>query len=54
MLKRLLEDETGSPATEFALVASIISIAALGAFMSLGKQSTSQMESVHTAYADVN
>ena len=54
MLKQLLKDETGSPATEFALVASIISVAALGAFMALGQQSTNQMTKVETAYAAVN
>ncbi|GAA4050208.1 Flp family type IVb pilin [Parerythrobacter jejuensis] len=54
MFKKILQDETGSPATEFALVASIISIAALGAFMALGNASTAQMDGVEQAYADVN
>ena len=54
MFTKLLRDEIGSPATEFALVASVISIAALGAFMALGEQSTNQMTKVETAYAEVN
>lgn len=54
MLKQLLKDETGTPATEFALVASIISVAALGAFMALGEQSSTQMSGVESAYAAVN
>ena len=54
MFKKLLRDRTGSPATEFALVAAIISVAALGAFMALGDNSSKQMNSVQSAYSDVN
>ncbi|ABC62120.1 Flp family type IVb pilin [Erythrobacter litoralis] len=54
MFRPLFRDQSGSPATEFALVASIISIAALGAFMALGEQSSNQMTKVETAYAEVN
>lgn len=54
MLRKLLRDLTGSPAIEFALVAAVISIAAIGAFMTLGDQSSGQLEDVHVAYADVN
>ena len=54
MLKRLYKDATGSPAVEFAIVAAVISIAALGAFKTLGEQSSNQMTQVEAAYADVN
>lgn len=54
MLKQLWNDEAGSPAVEYALVASVISLAALGAFMALGQQSKAQLGNVHSAYAAVN
>jgi pilus assembly protein Flp/PilA len=54
MFKKLLQDRTGATAIEFALVATIISVAALGAFMALGEQSSNQMSGVQSAYADVN
>ena len=54
MLKRLLKDQAGSPATEFAIVATVISLAALGAFQALGAQSNNQLSNVETRYAEVN
>ena len=54
MLRKLLRDTTGSPAVEFAIVASVISLAALGAFQALGQQSSNQLGNVQTAYAGVN
>ena len=54
MLKQLLQDQTGSPATEFAIVATVISLAALGAFQALGAQSSNQLSNVETRYAEVN
>ena len=54
MFKKLLQDRTGATAIEFALVATIISVAALGAFMALGEHSSNQMSGVQSASADVN
>ncbi|NNC59358.1 MAG: hypothetical protein HKO05_05120 [Erythrobacter sp.] len=54
MLKRLFNDQAGSPAVEFAIVASVISLAALGAFKMLGEESSNQMSGVESAYAEVN
>ncbi len=54
MLKTLWKDEAGSPAIEFVMVASVISLAALGAFMALGQQSKAQLGNVESAYAAVN
>ena len=54
MFRKLLQDRTGATAVEYALVASIISVAALGAFLALGQQSSKQMSGVRDAYAEVN
>lgn len=54
MFKRLLRDEAGSPATEFVLVASLVSLAALGAFAALGQQSSNQLGGIEKKYAAVN
>ena len=54
MLKKLFKDQAGSPATEFAIVATVISLAALGAFQALGAQSSNQMSTIETRYAEVN
>ncbi|MHA6334597.1 Flp family type IVb pilin [Qipengyuania sp. CAU 1752] len=54
MLRRLLNDQAGTSAVEFAIVASVISLAALGAFKMLGEESNNQMSGVESAYAEVN
>jgi Flp pilus assembly pilin Flp len=54
MLKKLLKDIKGSPAVEFAIVASVVSLAALGAFQALGQQSSNQMGNVESAYENAN
>lgn len=54
MLKKFLKDTKGSPAVEFAIVAAVISVAALGAFQALGQQSSNQMSDVETAYTEAN
>ena len=56
MLKKLdalLKDKTGASAVEYAIVASVISVAALGAFLAVGQQSKDNMENVATQYQDV-
>jgi Flp pilus assembly pilin Flp len=50
MLRELLSDTTGASALEYAIIASLISVAAIGAFLVLGNQSKANMESVKAAY----
>lgn len=54
MLKKLLKDIAGSTAIEYAIIASVISVAATGAFLLLGEQSSTQMNTVQERYAEVN
>lgn len=54
MLKRLCQNITGGTAVEFALVASIISVAALGAFISVGEGSNDQFDTMLTEYENAN
>lgn len=54
MLRTLKRNTTGATSVEYALVASIISVAAIGAFLSLGEQSEAQMGSVNAAYGEAN
>lgn len=50
MLRTLLKDTTGASALEYAIIASLVSVAAIGAFLALGNQSKANMEKVQTAY----
>jgi Flp pilus assembly pilin Flp len=50
MLRKLTRDTTGASAIEYAIIASVVSIAAIGAFIALGSQSKANMEKVQTAY----
>ena len=50
MLRKLLHDTTGASALEYAIIASLVSVAAIGAFLALGNQSKANMESVRAAY----
>ncbi|MBD3728629.1 MAG: Flp family type IVb pilin [Sphingomonadales bacterium] len=54
MLRKILKDTVGGTAIEYALVASVISVAAIGAFMLLGDQSDRNMSDVKDKYAAVN
>ena len=49
MLRRLWNDSTGATAIEYALVASLISIAALTAFYNLGNSINTQYEDIEEA-----
>ena len=52
MIRRLIEDIRGTSAIEYAIVASLISVAGIGAFMALGDSSREQFSTVQTAYRD--
>lgn len=52
MLRRILKDTAGTSAVEYAFIAALISIAAIGAFFSLGEASDANMTKVETAYRD--
>ena len=51
-LKTLVKDTAGATAVEYAIIASVISVAALGAYMAVGEQSKENMESVATSYSE--
>lgn len=54
MLQRLLNfaaDTKAATAVEYAIIASVISVAALGAYMAVGEQSKENMTSVASAYS---
>lgn len=52
MLRRMLKDTSGATAIEYAVIAALISVAAIGAFVTLGQASNANMEKVESAYAD--
>ena len=54
MLLRLLHDDDGATAIEYGLIASLISVAAIGAFIALGGSTNSTMGKVNSAYEQVN
>ena len=54
MLRTLLKDTTGASALEYAIIASLVSVAAIGAFLALGNQSKANLESVKAAYDQAN
>ncbi|MEO7827566.1 MAG: Flp family type IVb pilin [Allosphingosinicella sp.] len=47
--RTILHDRRGATAIEYALVASLISVAAIVAFQNLGKQTDSTFANVHAA-----
>ncbi|MEP5938817.1 MAG: hypothetical protein ABJ239_10855 [Erythrobacter sp.] len=53
LIARLIADETGASAVEYAIVASIISIAALGAFLAVGDASNEQLGSIAEKYGEI-
>jgi pilus assembly protein Flp/PilA len=48
ILRRLVADETGTTAVEYALIAAIVSLAGLGAFSALGRDLVDIFEDVET------
>ncbi|WP_343345063.1 Flp family type IVb pilin [Sphingomicrobium sp. XHP0239] len=47
--KKLLRDERGASAIEYALIASLIAVAAVLAFVNLGNASEAQMNTVENS-----
>ena len=50
--KRIAADTAGASAIEYAIIASVISVAALSAYMAVGEESNKQMENISTSYAE--
>lgn len=50
-LKKLAGDNLGATAVEYAIIASVISVAALGAYMAVGEQSNENMKTVASKYS---
>ena len=48
-IRQLLADRRGATAIEYALIASLISVAALGAFMNLGDSTSAKFNSIDTS-----
>lgn len=49
---RLTHDTSGASAIEYAIIASVISVAAYGAFLAVGEQSKENMEMAASSYAE--
>ncbi len=50
MLRRFISDTAGATAIEYAVIAAMISVAAIGAFVALGDRSKENFQQVETAY----
>ena len=50
-LKNIAADKAGATGVEYAIIAAVVSIAALGAFVSVGEQSNENMTEVADKYA---
>ncbi len=53
ILKDLARETKGATAIEYAIIASVVSVAALGAFIAVGAESNEQFENVASKYSDV-
>jgi Flp pilus assembly pilin Flp len=53
-LRRLIRCTAGTSAIEYAVIASLVSIAGIAAFLTLGGQSESQLAGVNAAYEKSN
>lgn len=53
LFRNLMRDTRGATAIEYAIIASVISVAALGAFLAVGEQSEENFETVASKYAGV-
>jgi pilus assembly protein Flp/PilA len=51
IFKRLINDESGATAIEYGLIAALISVAAIGAFTSVGKSLTDSFNYISTQLA---
>ena len=54
MLKRIWNDKTGATAIEYAIIASMVSIVAIGAFVLLGGSVRGYFQTVDSAYKSTN
>ena len=54
MLRNLFRNTTGATAIEYGLIASLISVAAIGAFLALGGSLKTTFGDINTAYEQVN
>jgi pilus assembly protein Flp/PilA len=54
MLRNLCKNTAGATAIEYGLIASVISVAAIGAFIALGGSANATFSKVNTAYEQVN
>jgi Flp pilus assembly pilin Flp len=54
MLRTLWNDRKGSTAIEYAVIASVVSVAAIASFLLLGGQTSKQMTDVEAAYEKAN
>jgi len=54
MLRRIWKDTAGATAIEYAIIAAVVSVAAIGAFVALGDSSKANFEKVDAAYADAS
>lgn len=52
MLRRILKCTAGASAIEYAVIAAMISVAAIGAFFTLGQASNDNLTKVENAYRD--
>jgi pilus assembly protein Flp/PilA len=51
MIRRIINDTTGASAIEYSVIAALVSVAGIAAFLLLGQQTNRQFETVETAYA---
>jgi len=52
-LKKFVRNTSGASSVEYAIIATVISVAALGGYMALGQQSNETMKNVASKYAEV-
>jgi len=51
-VRTFIKDTAGATAVEYAIIASVVSVAALGAYLAVGEESRAQMERVSSSYAE--
>ncbi|MCT2558145.1 Flp family type IVb pilin [Tsuneonella sp. YG55] len=51
MIRCILEDTSGTSAIEYSVIAALVSVASIAAFMMLGQATEKQFQTVETAYA---
>ena len=51
MLRRLINDTTGASAIEYSVIAALVSVAGIAAFLLLGQETNRKFAAVDAAYA---